>query len=114
MSRVDNFAKGRFRKLDISRHIETQKIHMDLLFSGQLDSVYASRARRIGSAHRESAISLGDYLMAYGWFLNEFEQIIVRKIEDRSVVISMMAAMRKLVFLDMSIAASTYYVEFIE
>ncbi len=52
--------------------------------------------------------------MAYGWFLNEFEQIIVRKIEDRSVVISMMAAMRKLVFLDMSIAASTYYVEFIE
>ncbi|MXN63363.1 hypothetical protein GR183_00470 [Stappia sp. GBMRC 2046] len=107
-------ATRRFPAVDIARLTRKQYEYWEKLFAGSLDEIYAAHARDIGAKHRAYGVTMTDYIMAYGWFMNAFEHTLAKCERDGIAVKRMMSSVRRLVFFDLSIAASTYHVVYVD
>jgi len=91
-----------------------QVAYWRVLFSGTLDEVYSTHARAIAMKHKHYGVTLSDYIASYGWFLNAFEKALRAGGVSQEKLGALMGSIRRLVFLDMTIAASTYYVVYVD
>jgi len=113
-SRIMTGAHKAFPDFDVERLKGKQMRYWQALFAGDYGEVYRSHAIKIGHAHRQAGVSLTDYVLSYGWFLNKFAAIVRDAFADTQEGEAIISAMRKITFLDLSIASSTYYVTFID
>lgn len=113
-TRMISHATRDFPNIDIQRLSQKQYEYWEKLFSGSLDEVYAAHARGIGAKHRAYGVTMTDYIMAYGWFLSAFERVLARCGCEEAAVKRMMSSVRRLVFFDLSIAASTYHIVYVD
>ncbi|NRG17652.1 hypothetical protein HPQ64_08125 [Rhizobiales bacterium] len=109
-----NLATRNFPGIDIQKLSQKQYEYWEKLFAGSLDEIYAAHARGIGAKHRAYGVTMTDYIMAYGWFMNAFERTLVKCGCEDAAVKRMMSSVRRLVFFDLSIAASTYHVVYVD
>jgi truncated hemoglobin YjbI len=113
-NRIMSDEKWRMKDISVESLKRKQEAYWALLFSGVLDEVYRAHARSIAVKHHQYGVTMTDYIASYGWFLNAFEkglQSVDMAAEHRA---AMMASIRRMVFLDMMIAASTYYIVYID
>lgn len=107
-------ANRQFKNFDVERLIEKQFTYWSKLFSGAIDVAYQSHVQNIGMTHRRYNISMGHYILAYGWLLNRFEKVLRQETGSEEQTREMMSSLRRLVFIDMALAANAYYVVFVD
>ncbi|MES0810922.1 protoglobin domain-containing protein [Roseibium sp. SCPC15] len=107
-------AHSQFRNFNVERLIEKQFAYWNNLFSGAIDSAYRDQVRNIGMTHRKYNISMGQYILAYGWLLNRFEESVRKYTRCAERTLDLMSSVRRLVFIDMALAADAYYVVFVD
>lgn len=92
-----------------------QAKHWERLFGGQFDADYVASIRRIGMAHVRIGLEPRWYIAGYQFLLNELSAIVVRKNRFApSRLARYIAALNKVVMLDLDYAISTYQTALIE
>ncbi|SDT94616.1 protoglobin domain-containing protein [Stappia sp. ES.058] len=113
-NRIMSDEKWRLKDICVETLKRKQEAYWSVLFSGVLDDVYRSHARSIAVKHHQHGVTMTDYIASYGWFLNAFERVLQCSPISPKERSAMMASVRRMVFLDMTIAASTYYIVYID
>jgi truncated hemoglobin YjbI len=113
-NRIMSDEKWRLKAIDVEGLKRKQESYWALLFSGVLDDVYRSHARSIAVKHHRFGVTMTDYIASYGWFLNAFEKRLQAVVLPAAERASIMASIRRMVFVDMTIAASTYYIVYVD
>ncbi|WP_321502227.1 globin-coupled sensor protein [Breoghania sp.] len=107
---ISHLARGHSERLS-----EAQKSHWARLFSGRLDDEYVQSSRRIGLAHVKIGLEPNWYIGGYAFITNKLVSAICRKHRfSATKAASVIAAMNKVVMLDMDMAISTYHDVMIE
>ncbi|MEI2383684.1 globin-coupled sensor protein [Breoghania sp. JC706] len=97
------------------RLAQAQKKHWARLFSFSFDEDYVQSARRIGLAHVKIGLEPAWYIGGYAFVMTRLIAIIGRKRRFSGAgVAQMIAAVNKVVMLDMDLAISTYHDVMIE
>ncbi|PTW58867.1 methyl-accepting chemotaxis protein [Breoghania corrubedonensis] len=110
VDRLDALVKG-----DAGRLAEAQKKHWGRLFSCSFDETYLESSRRIGLAHVKIGLEPAWYIGGYAFVMSRLVEIIGRKQRFSGVAAAqMIAAVNKVVMLDMDLAISTYHDVMIE
>ncbi|MDJ0931477.1 globin-coupled sensor protein [Breoghania sp.] len=108
--RVASLAGGQERRL-----AQAQKAHWTRLFSLRFDDDYVQSARRIGRAHVLIGLEPNWYIGGYAFIMTRLVEIIGQKQRLSGIKIArMIAAINKIVMLDMDMALSTYHDTMIE
>lgn len=113
-NRIMSDEKWRLKQIDVENLKLKQEAYWSILFSGVLDDVYRKHVRSIAVKHHQHGVTMTDYIASYGWFLNAFEKVLRSSDATPERLADMMASIRRMVFLDMTIAASTYYIVYID
>ncbi len=83
--------------------------HWLLLFSKPMDSEYIDRARAVGAVHARIGLDERWYMGAYTKALNHFSDLILTELKFRPAdARRMLAAVQKVVMIDMELALSAY------
>lgn len=85
-----------------------QRRHFLSLFEGTVDETYFESRLRVGDAHQRIGLEPSWYIGAFAVYLRLAMRSIVRETGDGATVLPVLEALVKRVFLDMSLAMSTY------
>lgn len=113
-SRIMSAQKWRMKGISMEGLKTSQVSYWEMLFSGELDERYRARVRLIAARHRQVGVTISDYIASYGWFLNAFEREIVLAVACAERRAALMTSLRRLVFLDMTFAASAAHVVYVD
>lgn len=113
-NRIMSEERWKLKEIDIGQLKGKQLSYWGKLFTGVIDEVYRTQVRSIAVEHHRHGVTMTDYIASYGWFLNAFEQVLIAEVGCAGRRAEMMAALRRLVFLDMTIAASSYYIVYVD
>lgn len=82
--------------------------YWDRLFSYGFDSDYIENVRRVSLVHQKMGVTLNNYVSSYGVILNEFEKILRTEHKNDPCLLEMLSGLRKMFFMDVSIACKMY------
>jgi len=99
---------------DVVRLIEKQFHYWESLFSGSIDNEYYNHVQQIGVIHHQYQISMSHHILAYGWLMNQFEKEVLNATECEKQTLHLMSSVRRIVFVDMALAAHAYYIVFVD
>ena len=92
----------------IARLRPLQRAHFMSLFEGSVDEAYFESRLRVGDAHQRIGLDPGWYIGAFALYLRLAFRALSRESGDGQRILPVMEALVKRVFLDMSLAMSTY------
>jgi hypothetical protein len=113
-NRIMSEERWKLKGIDIGQLKEKQLSYWGKLFSGVVDDVYRTQVRSIAVQHHRHGVTMTDYIASYGWFLNAFEKVLRVEVACDTRRADLMASLRRLVMLDMTIAASSYYIVYVD
>lgn len=99
---------GEIPSVDVNGLKNKQVAHWDNLFGSGENRLIENDLRRLGDAHQKHDVPLSLFIVSYGWFLDQFESTLSSLPPGAIDTREAMSAMRKLVFLDLATASSTY------
>lgn len=102
------------RDFDLSRLIDRQIDHWHELFVKGPDKQYLEGVRRLGVMHHRLEISMRDFLLAYGWLADRFTTLICASNLPAGQTERLTRSVTRLVHLDMALAASAYYLVYVD
>lgn len=104
-----------FEGLSIDDIKARQYSHWVRLFEGVFDGIFENYARVIGYFHRMRSVTQDIYMQFYGYFTAELvRQIMVAPDCPDEVRSDLVCAILKFIYLDMTIATTSYNVDFVE
>jgi signal transduction histidine kinase len=92
----------------ITRLRHLQRTHFLSLFEGTVDEAYFESRLRVGDAHQRIGLEPSWYIGAFALYLRLALRALVRETGDGERILPTIEALVKRVFLDMSLAMSTY------
>jgi signal transduction histidine kinase len=92
----------------IARLRPLQRAHFMSLFEGAVDEAYFESRLRVGDAHQRIGLEPSWYIGAFALYLRLALRALTRESGDGARILPIMEALVKRVFLDMSLAMSTY------
>ena len=92
----------------IARLQPLQRAHFMSLFEGSVDEGYFESRLRVGDAHQRIGLDPSWYIGAFALYLRLALRVLARESGDGARILPVFEALVKRVFLDMSLAMSTY------
>ncbi|PLX37979.1 MAG: hypothetical protein C0606_06955 [Hyphomicrobiales bacterium] len=95
--------------IDVEALKKKQFAYWEMMFAGNLKGVFEAQSKHIVAKHKARDIRLSTYLGSYGWYGIRFMAMIEgAEIPEGMTASSIMAAIHKLIVLDMMVASDAY------
>jgi len=106
---------GFFRGHDLPAIKRGQLAYWQRLFTGEFDTNYNLHVNVIREKHAEANVEFTDYIAAYAWFSEQFTGILMEtNLPSPYGLRTLLAAVNKVVYLDMMIASGSSDVHLID